>query len=130
MTRTLDSSSLIAQIQNVLKGTGKNAVTRLWGEHGPAWGTSFGDLEELAVQMAKVLTQEFLHEALQRQANAEPSAKALLCPTCGRTTEPAADATEPRVVQTRAGDAEWLEPHRTCGHCRKAFFPSVQGPGY
>ena len=46
MARALDPSSLISQIQNLLKGTGKNAVTRLWGEHGPDWGTSFADLEE------------------------------------------------------------------------------------
>jgi hypothetical protein len=130
MARALDPSSLIPHIQNLLKGTGKNAVTRLWGEHGPEWGTSFADLEELAVQIAKVMAQEFLHEALQRQAQADPPAKALLCPTCGRLTEPAEEASEPRVVQTRAGDAEWAEPHRTCGRCRKAFFPSVEGPGH
>jgi hypothetical protein len=130
MARALDPSSLVSQLQNLLKGTGKNAVSRLWGEHGPEWGTSFGDLEELAVQLAQAFSQAFLHEALQRQAQAEPPEQALLCPTCRRPTEPAEDATESRVVQTRAGEAAWHEPQRTCGRCRKAFFPSVQGPGH
>jgi hypothetical protein len=34
-----------------------------------------------------------------------------------------------RLVQTRAGEAEWLEPQAYCRSCRQAFFPSVQEPG-
>src|SRR5260370_33841688 len=49
------------------------------------------------------------------------------CSGCGQLTPPDPDEPlEPRVVQTRGGEAEWQEPKHYCRKCRQAFFPSVQ----
>ena len=50
------------------------------------------------------------------------------CPGC-RAPLPCADA-NPRILKTRAGEAEWPEPEGYCDRCRRAFFPSVQKPGH
>ena len=49
------------------------------------------------------------------------------CPGCQQTL-PCGDD-NPRIVQMRAGEAEWPEPESYCPRCRRAFFPSVQKPG-
>ena len=54
------------------------------------------------------------------------------CPGCNGVTD--ADDPEPRLVQTRAGEAEGQEPHEFCRRCRRAFFPQstlplVEGKG-
>jgi hypothetical protein len=50
------------------------------------------------------------------------------CPGC-HASLPCADA-NPRILQTRAGEAEWPEPVGYCDRCRRSFFPSVQEPGH
>jgi hypothetical protein len=51
------------------------------------------------------------------------------CPGCQRPVEDQPDP-EPRHVQTRAGEAEWDEPHSYCCKCRRAFFPSESKSGH
>ena len=124
MPQPLDLQALIEHIRLSLEGTAKNAVHKLWGPDGPPWGTSFDNLEELAVAIGRVVAREVLHQALQAQAHTAPPEAALLCPSCGRPTSPADP--EPHLSRTDAGEVTWSEPACTCRPCRKAFFPSVQ----
>ena len=127
MAQPLNIQSLIDQVQLSLQGTAKNAVHKFWGPEGPPWGTSFDDLEELAVQIGQVVAREVLQQSVQTQAQAPPPANACLCPCCGRPTAPR--PSEPHVTRSRAGEVAWNEPAATCGCCRKAFFPSDQESG-
>ncbi len=116
--------------QCLLRGAAKNLADRLYGPQGPPWGTSFADLERIALRLALALRSHFLHLVLSRQAAtflAAPPPTQCLCPSCQRATR-AADP-EPRILHSLAGDAEWSEPQRYCPKCRKAFFPQSQSLG-
>jgi hypothetical protein len=128
MAQPLDVQSLIDQIRLSLQGTAKNAVHKFWGPEGPPWGTSFDNLEELAVQIGSVVAREVLQQSLDAQAQTSPPDGALICPSCGRATD--LTDPEPHTARTRAGCVTWSEPASTCGRCRKAFFPSEQEPGH
>ena len=128
MAQPLDVQSLIDQIRLSLQGTAKNAVHKLWGPEGPPWGTSFDNLEELAVQIGQIVAREVLQQSLDAQAQTTPPDGSLICPCCGRATAPTDP--EPHTAKTRAGEVTWSEPASTCRHCRKAFFPSEQEPGH
>jgi hypothetical protein len=117
-----------APLRPVLQATAKNLLHHLYGPEGLPWGTSFADLEELVVQLSRILGSELFHQALQRQAEQPLPQPLQHCPSCGRPTE--ARDPEPRSVATRLSTADWQEPASHCDHCRKAFFPSVQESGY
>ena len=106
-----------------MQAAAKNLLHHLYGPEGPAWGTSFADMEQLIVQLSDYLGREVLQQALQRQAQQPVPQPLQHCPRCGRPLQ--ARDPEPRSVQTTRGSADWQEPASTCGHCRKAFFPSV-----
>jgi hypothetical protein len=117
----------VGQLRHLIQGVAKNFVDRVYGPHGPEWGTRFVEIEDLAVQIGRSVSREMCDQALQRQAQEPVPPPEQVCPSCGKPLE-AADP-EPRIVQTRAGDAQWQEPHRYCRHCRRSFFPSVETPG-
>jgi len=128
MAQPLDVESLIDQIRLSLQGTAKNAVHKVWGPEGPPWGTSFEDVEDLAVQIGQVVARSVLQQALDAQAQTPPPDGSLICPCCGKATNPTDP--EPHTARSRAGEVTWSEPASTCRSCRKAFFPSVQEPGH
>src|SRR5438874_1433815 len=113
MAQPLNIESLIDQVRLSLQGTAKNATHKMFGPEGPVWGTSFSDLEELAVQIGQLVAREVLQQSLQAQAQTPAPAPATLCPSCGRPTIPG-DEPEPHPVSTRAGELSWLEPATTC----------------
>jgi hypothetical protein len=113
----------------LLQGLAKNLADRLYGPPGPAWGTSFSQLEHTAAALARTLQKCFLDLLLSRQAATFLAAQTPCpCSGCGCDTL-AADGPEPRILHTPQGAAEWLEPKRYCPHCRKAFFPQSQSLG-
>ncbi len=114
----------VGEMRHLIQGVAKNFVERVYGPQGPAWGTQFADLEELTVQIGQAVSQEMLLQALTRQAAEPVPAADEACPTCQRPGTPGEP--EARVVTTRSGTAEWLEPSRQCPRCRRAFFPSVE----
>jgi NADH pyrophosphatase NudC (nudix superfamily) len=122
-------SSVPDSVRPYLEGVAKNLADRLWGPNGPPWGTSLSELEDLVVSLRQILSEQMLHVALQRQAAEDTprSAEFRDCPSCGKPTE--SREPEPRLVNTRGGEAEWQEPHAYCPRCRRAFFPSVQKLG-
>jgi hypothetical protein len=114
----------------LLQGQAKNLADRLYGPEGPPPLTTFAQLEDVALNVAGSLRTFLLEFLLARQAEAFHQAlpPALQpCPVCARQT--LARDPEARLLHGRAGVVEWLEPHRYCAHCRKAYFPQSKSLG-
>lgn len=129
MGRTKKRTAKVEEVRPYVEGVAKNLVDKLYGPQGPAWGTTLTDIEDLLLEVREVLTEKMLDLALAHQAavrDASPPAYRT-CPTCQQPLD-CGDA-NPRLLQTRAGEAEWSEPEGSCPRCRRAFFPSVQEPG-
>jgi hypothetical protein len=128
---TLEKSpSEVDKCDFFLQGTAKNLADRLYGPQGPPAGTSLTHLEAIADRLTRSLRKRFLDLVLARQSAAFHDALPAdlrLCSSCGRDT--VACDPEPRLVHSRAGVIEWLEPQRYCGRCRKAFFPQSKSLG-
>jgi TPP-dependent indolepyruvate ferredoxin oxidoreductase alpha subunit len=126
MTPPKKSTPKVEEVRPYVEGVAKNLVDKLYGPDGPAWGTSLTDIEDLLLALRAILTEKMLDEALARQAVAQTQAPATLlaCPGCQQL--PSYNDTSQRLVQTRAGEAEWAEPEGYCRSCRRSFFPSVQ----
>lgn len=129
MPRSKRRTPEVEEVRPYVEGVAKNLVEKLYGPDGPAWGTRLTDLEDLLLAVREVLSETMLDEALARQAAARAEAPAALrCPGCQQPL-PCAGRNE-RILQTRAGEAEWAEPEGYCTRCRRAFFPSVPQPGH
>ena len=129
MARGQKRTPQVEQVRAYVEGVAKNLVDKLYGPDGPPWGTRLSAIEALMLDIREVLTDRMLAEALARQAAAHQQRPDddRPCPGC---QQPLAYAdTSPRIVQTRAGEAEWSEPEAYCSRCRRAFFPSVPEPG-
>ena len=129
MPRSKKRTPKVEDVRPYVEGVAKNLVDKLYGPDGPAWGTQLTEIEDLLLDLRQVLSEKMLDDALARQAAARDKAPAALhCPgyhqplACGDNQE--------RVLQTRAGEAQWAEPEGYCTRCRRAFFPSVQKPGH
>jgi hypothetical protein len=128
MARHKKRTPKVEELRPYVEGVAKNLVDKLYGPHGPAWGTQLTDIEDVLLDIREVLTEKMLDLTLARQAAAADRPQAYrTCPGC-QAPLPCPD-TNPRLLQTRAGEAEWPEPEGYCPRCRRAFFPSVQEPG-
>jgi hypothetical protein len=116
-------------VQAYLEGVAKNLIDKLYGPEGPPWGTSLTQIEDLILDIRQRLTKAMVEQALTRQATAHGQRPPAYRPCPGCQASLACDDTNPRIVQTRAGEAEWSEPQAYCPRCRRAFFPSVEEPG-
>jgi hypothetical protein len=116
----------IADVRLYLQGVAKYLVDHLYGPAGPTWGTPLAQLESTIGSLQLTLADHILHLALARQSEAATADEnnSFSCPACQQPTQPRPP--EKRVVRTDVGIAEWAEPRRFCGKCRKAFFPSVE----
>jgi len=129
MARAKKRTPKVEEVRPYVEGVAKNLVDKLYGPKGPAWGTKLTEIEDLLLDLRELLTEQMLDLALAQQAAAQEE-----CPqpyrTCPGCHEPlGCDDTNPRIVTTRAGEAEWPEPEGYCRRCRRAFFPSVQELG-
>ncbi len=127
MAKETPKVGIPAELRPVVTAAAKNLATHLYGPEGPAWGTSFASLEELAVQVSRLLGAELIQLAAQRQADQPVPSVLDCCPVCSGSLDlrPA----EPRSLHTGPGLCDWQEPARYCPRCRRAFFPSVQESG-
>jgi hypothetical protein len=121
----------VEPVQAYIEGVAKNLVDRIYGPQGLPWGTKLSELEDVVLAIREALSEKMLAQALARQADTaeqrpEPFQK---CSGCQGPLR-AKDDLEPRNVLTRAGEAEWDEPHYYCHKCRQAFFPSEPKPGH
>jgi hypothetical protein len=129
MARAKKRTPQVEQVRPYVEGVTKNLIDKLYGPDGPAWGTKLTEIEDLFVALRELLSENMLADALTRQAAAQaqgPSAYRT-CPGCQQPL--ACDATNQRLLETRAGEAAWAEPEGYCDRCRRSFFPSVQEPG-
>ena len=129
MARQKKRTAQVEEVRPYVEGVAKNLVDKLYGPHGPAWGTRLTEIEDILLDIRQVLTEKMLDESLARQAASAdqqpPTARA--CPGCQQSLDGA--GVKPRFVQTRAGEAAWSEPEGYCSRCRRAFFPSVPESG-
>jgi hypothetical protein len=130
MARSKQRTPKVEELRPYVEGVAKNLVEKLYGPHGLAWGTKLAEVEDLLLEIRDVLTEKMLDLTLAQQAVAanqdrEPYRN---CPGCQQPLP--CDDTNPRILQTRAGEAQWAEPEGYCDRCRRAFFPSVQKPGH
>ena len=130
MARKKKVPAAIEPVQAYIEGVAKSLVDRIYGPKGLPWGTKLTELEDVVLAVREVLSEKMLAQALERQAQTaeerpEPFQQ---CSGCAGPVEDKPDP-EPRHVQTRAGEAEWEEPHCYCRKCRQAFFPSEQKSG-
>jgi hypothetical protein len=130
MARAKKRTPKVEEVRPYVEGVAKNLVEKLYGPNGPAWGTRLTEIEDLLLEIRAVLTEKMLDLTLAQQAAAadQRSQPYRNCPGCQRPLP--CDTTNPRLLQTRAGEAQWPEPEGYCDRCRRAFFPSVQEPGH
>ena len=130
MARAKKRTPKVEEIRSYVEGVAKNLVEKLYGPHGPAWGTQLTEIEALLLEIREVLTEKMLDLTLAQQAATADQCPQPYrnCPGCHQPLP--CDDTNPRVLQTRAGEAQWPEPEGYCDRCRRAFFPSVQKPGH
>jgi len=129
MPRSKKRTPKVEEVRTYVEGVAKNLVDQLYGPHGPSWGTRLTEIEDLLLALRELLGEKMLAEALARQAAArDQAAAALRCPGCHQPL--ACEDRQERILQTRAGEAEWAEPEGYCTRCRRAFFPSVPEPGH
>jgi hypothetical protein len=122
MARAKQRTPKVEEVRPYVEGVAKNLIDKLYASDGPAWGTRLTEIEDDLLELREILTEKMLAESLARQAAAQskqpPATRA--CPGC---QQPLASAdVNPRLLQTRAGEAYWPEPESYCDRCRRAFF--------
>jgi hypothetical protein len=98
----------------------------MYGEAGcPEWGTLFAEIEDDAKEVGHELIRLLMQQTAQGQAQTLPD-EALTTDT-GESARSA--GVETRRIETESGEVSWDEPKAYLPKSRKAFFPSVEGPG-
>src|SRR5262249_19424350 len=129
MGRSQKRTPKVEELRPYVEGVAKNLVEKLYGPQGPAWGTKLTEIEDVLLEIREDLTQKMLRLTLAQQPAAAHQAPQPYrhCPGCQQPLP--CDEIIPRILQTRAGEAQWAEPEGYCDRCRRAFFPPVQEPG-
>ena len=97
----------------------------LYGEAGcPVWGTSFAEIERIAMSVGEELSRQFMALAAAAQRGEMPEG-ALVCE--GEQALPA--GSETRKLITEAGTIEYQTSKAYLPKSRRAFFPSGNGTG-
>jgi hypothetical protein len=127
MARNKKRTQPVEELRPYVEGVAKNLVDKLYGPDGPAWGTKLTEIEDVLLEIREVLTEKMLDLTLGQQAASERPEPYRTCPGCHQPL--ACEEDNPRILRTRAGEAQWQEPEGYCRRCRRAFFPSVPQPG-
>jgi hypothetical protein len=129
MARAKKRTPKVEEVRPYVEGVAKNLIDKLYGPDGPRWGTKLTEIEDLFLAVREVLSEKMLADALARQAAAQAKGPTAYrtCPGCQQPL--ACEEANERILETRAGEAQWAEPEGYCDRCRRAFFPSVQEPG-
>jgi Mut7-C RNAse domain len=133
MAKEKNVPAAVVPVQAYIEGVAKSLVDRIYGPEGLPWGTKLSELEDVVIAVREALSEKMLAQALQRQAQSaqqrpEPFQKCSRCE--GPVETKPLQEVEPRNVETRAGEAEWDEPHCYCRKCRRSFFPSEPKLGH
>ena len=68
MAKQTHAVEIPAELRPVLLATAKNLLHHLYGPHGPPWGTSFAELEELLLKLSDTMTTKTGRRLSQRRA--------------------------------------------------------------
>jgi hypothetical protein len=130
MARAKQRTAKVEEVRPYVEGVAKYLIDKLYGPDGPPWGTKLTEIEDLFLAIRDVLSEQMLADALARQAAVHATGPTAYrtCPGCQQTL--LCPESNERIVETRAGDAEWAEPEGYCDRCRRSFFPSIQEPGH
>jgi hypothetical protein len=127
MARGKKRTPQVEALRSYVEGVAKNLVEKLYGPQGPAWGTKLTPIEDVLLEIREMLREKMRDETLAKQAAAGARPEGFrTCPGC-QATLTCEDSNE-RILDTRAGEAEWAEPEGYCRRCRRSFFPSIQEP--
>jgi hypothetical protein len=130
MARAKKRTPQVENVRPYVEGVAKNLIDKLYGPDGPPWGTKLTEIEDLFLAIREELAEKMLADALARQAASQAQSPTAF-PTCPGCQQPLpCEDTQERIVQTRAGEAQWAEPEAYCRRCRRSFFPSGQEPGH
>jgi len=97
----------------------------LYGEAGcPVWGTSFAEIERVAMSVGEELSRRFMGASAGGQVSEMPP-DALVC----EGEEAQLLGTTARPLETEAGRVEYQTVQAYLPKSRRAFFPSGEGAG-
>src|SRR5450755_1797637 len=118
MVGTGKATAKVDEVRGYVEAVAKTLVDKLYGPTGLPWGVTLDELADVCLDVRAVLTEKMLDVALERQAadHAQRPQEFGSCPECSRPL--VCDEVDPRVMETRAGEAEWLEPQAYCRKCR------------
>lgn len=112
------------KLHDRIKTIAQELRREVYGASGmPTWGTKFTEIEDVGVEIGDLLAREVIGQSLEDQASS------MNVPQAATGPEGEAGAVEARIIQTRRGEVGWPEPKGYDKPSRKAFFPSVAGPG-
>lgn len=124
--RTTGRSKLTPEVRQRLAEMAAEARGLVYGEAGcPEWGTLFAEIEEDANEVGRELIRLLMQQAAEGQAETLPAEA--LSTDSGELAQ--SIGTEERTIETESGAVSWNEPKAYLPKSRKAFFPSVEGPG-
>jgi hypothetical protein len=124
--RTTGRSKLTPEVRQRLAVMVAEMRSLVYGEAGcPEWGTLFTEIEDDAKQVGFEFMRLLLEQAADGQAETLPDAA--LTSDTGEVAQ--SIGTVERTIKTESGPVSWNEPKAYLPKSRKAFFPSVEGPG-
>ena len=124
--RTMGERKLTPQVRQRLAEMADEARHLLYGEAGcPSWGTLFAEIEDDAKEVGHEFIRLLMQQAAEGQAETLPD-EALIT-DIGEVAQSV--GAEERTIETESGEVSWDEPKAYLPKSRKAFFPSVEGPG-
>lgn len=124
--RTTGRSKLTPQVQQRLAEMAAEARRLVYGDAGcPIWGTLFSEIEDDSKEVGHEFIRQLMEQAVKEQAETLPS-EAL---TADSGEVAGVIGSEERTIETESGEVSWNEPKGYLPKSRKAFFPSVEGPG-
>jgi len=113
-------------LRELAKEWGKIISRRAFGEEGPGLDVTFTEMEAVAVEAARGLSEGTLEQMLQKQG--QKLGATVACPECGTAC---AVESESRTLIVHDGvEVEHAEPACECRRCRRSFFPSASGVGF
>lgn len=124
--RTTGRSKLTPEVRQRLAEMAAEARGLVYGELGcPVWGTLFAEMEDDANEVGHEFIRLLMEQAAEGQAETLPAGA--LATDSGELAQ--SIGSEKRTIKTESGEVSWNEPKAYLPKSRKAFFPSVEGPG-
>ena len=124
--RTIGERKLTPQVRQRLAEIAGEARRLIYGDAGcPEWGTLFAEIEDDAKEVGHEFIRLLMQQTTEDQAQLLPDEA--LSTDAGEMAQPIGVAT--RTIETESGEVGWNEPKAYLPKSRKAFFPSIEGPG-